>query len=292
MVTGGITPAAEMMNVTQPAVSRLIRDLEMSVGLKLFEREGSRLTPSSEAISLFREVDRLYIGLDQIARAASDIRTHKNIVLRIATVPSLVQPYLRSVISEMLEVQAELPLIIDVESTSHIVEMIAANRYDVGFIYGSTRSMGTSVEKLYTTRAIAAVSPNHELARHKEVTLEDLCEFRVLIPGRKTPLRTEFDRILVRQEMAPLTTVETSMLNCCYLAASGSGVAIVDPVTAMGAEVKLMHKPFTPEISISYLAIRPPQSAKNQIVDYLIDQVRHRIAQPPHDVNSDVDRSV
>ncbi|KLK91306.1 LysR family transcriptional regulator [Microvirga vignae] len=287
MVTGGITPAAEMMNVTQPAVSRLIRDLEASVALKLFEREGSRLTPSSEAILLFREVDRLYLGLDQIARAADDIRSHKNIVLRIATVPSLVKPYLHEVISGVLGRQADLPLVIDVESTSHISEMMAANRYDLGFIYGSPRSTTTSVETLYTTRAVAAVAPDHELATHEKLTIEDLCNFRVLIPGRKTPLRVELDRILARKELTTATAVETSMLNCCYLAASGTGVAIVDPVTVMGAEVKLVQKPFIPEIPISYLAVKPPQSAKNQIVDHLVDEMRRLITQQLHHASND-----
>ena len=49
MVTGGITSAAQLMNVTQPAVSRLIRDLQVAVGLRLFERVGTRLLPTSEA---------------------------------------------------------------------------------------------------------------------------------------------------------------------------------------------------------------------------------------------------
>src|SRR5262245_31811929 len=94
MMTGGITAAAEAMNVTQPAVSRLIRDLEAAVRVPLFERQGTRLVPTPEASQLFREVERLYLGLDQIAQAADDIRQHKNIVLRIASVTSLVRPYL------------------------------------------------------------------------------------------------------------------------------------------------------------------------------------------------------
>ncbi|MGY8669090.1 LysR family transcriptional regulator, partial [Bradyrhizobium sp. UFLA05-109] len=80
MMTGGITAAADAMNVTQPAVSRLIRDLEEIVEITLFERVASRLVPTAEGTRLFREVERLYLGLDQIAQAAEDIRRHKNTV--------------------------------------------------------------------------------------------------------------------------------------------------------------------------------------------------------------------
>lgn len=278
MLTGGITPAAEMMNVTQPAVSRLIRDLESTIGLKLFEREGGRLTPSSEAVLLFREVERSYIGLDQIAQAADDIRAHKNIVLRIATVPSLVKPYLLRATSDALGRRTDLPLVIDVESTSHITEMISANHYDIGFVYGSPRSIGANAETLYTTRAVAVVAPGHELAGRDEVTAEDLCNFRALVPGRTTPLRVELDRILARRGLTAVSTVETSMLNCCYLAASGAGIAIVDPVTVTAADVRLVQKPFRPDIPISYLAIRPPQPAKIQIVDHLTREMVRLIA--------------
>src|SRR5262245_21177406 len=57
MLTGGVTTAAQLMNVTQPAVSRLIRDLQESLKLPLFERRGTRLLPTAEALSLYQEVE-------------------------------------------------------------------------------------------------------------------------------------------------------------------------------------------------------------------------------------------
>ncbi len=56
MLSGGVTPAAELIGVSQPAVSRLIHDLQRALGLRLFERHGARLLPTGEAHSLYREV--------------------------------------------------------------------------------------------------------------------------------------------------------------------------------------------------------------------------------------------
>ena len=54
VVTGGVTAAAKALNVTQPAVTRLIHDLQYALGLTLFVKRGSRLVPTNEALSLYR----------------------------------------------------------------------------------------------------------------------------------------------------------------------------------------------------------------------------------------------
>ena len=73
MLTGQMTTAAELMSVTQPAVSRLIRDFEHATRLRLFVRRGNQITPTQEAVTLWKEVDRAFIGLSRIATVADEI---------------------------------------------------------------------------------------------------------------------------------------------------------------------------------------------------------------------------
>ena len=54
--TGSMTAAGELMGISQPAVSRLIRDLEAETGLPLFERAGGRVIATPDAVALIREV--------------------------------------------------------------------------------------------------------------------------------------------------------------------------------------------------------------------------------------------
>ena len=63
---GSVVKAAEIMRLSQPAVSRLLSDLETAVGYGLFERRKGRLTPRGEAWELYAEVDRSLIGLERI----------------------------------------------------------------------------------------------------------------------------------------------------------------------------------------------------------------------------------
>ena len=89
VLTGGVGAAASLINVTQPAVSRLIRDLQSHLGLVLFERRGTGLVPTSEALSLYAEVERAFVGLERIEQMATELRTRRAGFLRIAALPAL-----------------------------------------------------------------------------------------------------------------------------------------------------------------------------------------------------------
>ena len=90
MLTGRVTAAAEMLRIAQPAVTRLIHDMQTATRLRLFERKGSRLLPTSEANSLYMEVERSFVGLDRILQTAHDLQLHRVGTLRIACLPALV----------------------------------------------------------------------------------------------------------------------------------------------------------------------------------------------------------
>ena len=277
MMTGGITAAADALNVTQPAVSRLIRDLEEIVEITLFERVGARLVPTVEATQLFREVERLYLGLDQIAQAADDIRRHKNTVLRIASVTSLVRPYLHQAILDVVGNRRDIPLVIDVENSRHIWDMVDKNRYDLGFVFGSPRMADKNAVLLHSSHAVAAMAPGHRLASRNVIRPADLMEERVLIPGRNSPLRLALDRAFSAQDHQPTSTMETSMLNCCHFAAAGMGVGIVDHTSLQSAGIDIVAIPFEPQIEVAYFAIRPSGGHRISILDDLIKRMSELI---------------
>ncbi len=274
MASGGITTAAEAMNITQPAVSRLIKDLESAVRLRLFERRGTRLSPTPEAVLLFREVERFYLGLDQIARAADDIGQHKNIVLRIASVTSLVRPYLQQAILDVLGNRLDLPLVIDVENSRHISEMVEKGQYDLGLVFDSQGAPERSATLLQTSEAVAVVTPGHDLAGLDQVRTPDLQHHRILVPGRNSPLRLALDRTFAVEHLHPATIVETSMLNCCCFAAAGFGIAIVDRISVRAAGADVVTIPFVPEIRVSYLAIRPPGARRIAALDDIVSRMQ------------------
>ena len=71
--TGSMTAASALMGVTQPAVSRLVRDFESEIKIPLFDRKGGRISATPDAVTLYQEVQRsLYSGMREIL--LSDLR--------------------------------------------------------------------------------------------------------------------------------------------------------------------------------------------------------------------------
>src|SRR5689334_87297 len=94
MLSGSVTAAAGMIGVTQPAVSRLVRDLQGILKMPLFEKRGTGLVPTAAATALYTEVERSFVGLDRITDAAEEIRTRRAGMLRVAALPALANGFM------------------------------------------------------------------------------------------------------------------------------------------------------------------------------------------------------
>ncbi|AIR68435.1 LysR substrate-binding domain-containing protein [Dickeya fangzhongdai] len=279
ILTGGITQAANIMNITQPAVSRLIKDFEYAVKLKLFDRDGRGLEPREEALKLFREIERLYLGLDHILRVADDIRHAKGSVLRIGAVSALANLCTERIFPSLLKKYPDVALSMDVESTLAITEMVLSNQYDIGFINSTPAIKGLQADLLGVAQAVAVVAPTHPLAGRVGITLDDLNHYRAILPGRKTVLREQLAQAITAQDVALQSPIETSLRHCCVMAGAGLGVGIVDAITARTSEATLLIKPFEPKIDVAYLAIFPPQHARSLLVEEVVQLIRTLIGE-------------
>ena len=63
MTAGSVTAAAQILFTSQPTVSRELARLESLLGIALFDRVRGRLQPNAQALALYEEVQRSYVGL-------------------------------------------------------------------------------------------------------------------------------------------------------------------------------------------------------------------------------------
>ena len=84
MTSGTASRAAELLGISQPAVSKAIQSLEAKVGFDVFDRVRGRLVPTAEGQLLFREVEAAFIGLVRLKSAAARINDFGSGDLRVA----------------------------------------------------------------------------------------------------------------------------------------------------------------------------------------------------------------
>jgi DNA-binding transcriptional LysR family regulator len=133
MLTGSVTEAANLMAVTQPAVSRLLRDFQALLKMELFERRGTGLVPTAAATALYTEVERSFVGLERITAAAEEIRSRRTGTLRIAALPALSNGYLPRLAGQFLKERPNLNLAFFGVISPIVVDWVLNNQCDIGF---------------------------------------------------------------------------------------------------------------------------------------------------------------
>ena len=257
MLMGSITAGADHLRLTQPAVTRLIRDLERNLGFALFDRDRGRIRPTPAAIALSREVEKCFVGLDRIAKAAADIRQGHTGRLRIAAIPTLAVGVLPEILARFLADRPQLRVDLIDGSSAEIAEWIADGAYDLGFTTTAASHPAVKAYLLPPVRAVAVMGPGHRLAGQAVVRPADLAGEALVAPVRSTRLRASLDESLARAGVEPNYRLETSLSAvACAAAAAGAGIAIVEVFTAdllkgLGAAVR----PFRDGVAVEYTVL-------------------------------------
>jgi DNA-binding transcriptional LysR family regulator len=245
MLTGAMTAAAETIHVTQPAVSRLIRDLEAELGLALFQRRGNRVLPTPEARALLIEVERSFVGLGQIRAFAGDIRSGRGGMLRIAVLPAMATGFAPRFVAKFCRERPNLKVSIYGLPSPAIRDRVTTGELDLGimgFPVGPARTYSWSATEAQIQfqrgaltiiplddKAVLAVPAGHRLAGRQVVLTEDLRDETLILLNKdvRHPINVALQSVPHRQVIdTPLSAI------ACTLVLEGMGVAVVDPFSA------------------------------------------------------------
>jgi len=280
MLTGGVTSAAEMIGVTQPAMSRLIRDLQRALDLRLFEKRGARLVATGEAHSLYREVERSFVGLDRIAQAAVELRQRRAGTLRIAALPALASFFLPRFMGGFLAARPKLDLALFGLPSRVVLDWVVSGQCDVGLVEMPIEHPAVRLQRLPAVRAVAVVPQRHRLARKRELGPRDFAGQPFISLGHSTLLRFRIDAVFADAGIQRQTRVETPLsLIACSLARAEAGLAIVDPFTAREFESQgLAVRPFKPRIDVEFGIISSAQLSLSGLARELIEEFAAAVA--------------
>src|SRR5258706_13184742 len=103
MVTGSTTDAARLLHVSQPGISRLIRHLDLRLGVDLFERRKGRLFATPEAHTLHDEIERVYRGVQHVRDVADHLRFGSHASLRVLASANIALQLVPQAIAQLIE---------------------------------------------------------------------------------------------------------------------------------------------------------------------------------------------
>lgn len=263
ILTSSTVRAAEALHITQPAVSRLVREFQDALGLTLFEKEGNRLRPTNDALALYAEVERSFVGLDKIAQAARELRTRRAGALRIAAMPALCNGALPRFAGEFSSAHAGVELELYGLSSQSVVDRIVSEQCDIGFAAAPIEAGAIQVEKMPAVRYVAVLPAGHRLARRTVIRPDDLKDESFIALGDATRSRFRIDEVFGKHGITRRTRLKTPLSEiACALVAAGAGVSIVDPFTAREFLSRdVLVRRFEPAIEFQVAAVYPARRA-------------------------------
>jgi DNA-binding transcriptional LysR family regulator len=228
IATGSVTETAAILGVSQPAVTRLLQDLEAQVGFALFRRAGRSLHPTQEARMLADTVHRALGGLDRIREAAEAIRDFREARLMLVTTSSFAVRVLPDLVAAFARRRPGAAVSLDVQSTDDAVEWLAAEAFDFGFSCAPTASPRLRRRPLLRGQAACLVPETHRLAAMPVVRAADLDGESLIGYRADARFRHEVDAALREAGARAVVRYEARTTEAMVrLVERGLGVAVV-----------------------------------------------------------------
>lgn len=268
MLSGSMTSAAKEMFTSQPNISRLIAQLELRTGFKLFERHAGRLIPTPEAESLFKDVERAFVGLDTIERSIANIQKRSTGHLRIASAPSIALTILPETLDAFVKIFPDAQVSIHIADSRTVAKWVASRYCDIGIASFITDRSGLKVSRLETFKAVCIVPANHRLAnKQSPITLSDFKNERFFSLPEGDETRKQIDRLFYDAGAHRLDMYECPYsASICTMVGRGMGISIVNPMIATHfLHTGIVIKEMLPAPEFPYYSLSPSLYPASQL---------------------------
>ena len=277
MMTGSISGAAKLLQVSSPAVSRLISSTEQRLGLTFFQRIKGRLYPTPEARRLFLEVDAVYQGVERVNEVADDLAANRVGHLRIACSPSLGQLMLPHAVKRFYERLPEVRIVLHTLLPSLLLQAVLTQQVDLGVAFIQETHPNLTIRPLYENRLVAALHREHPLAAKASLRLDDFLDQPFIGYGADSPIGRLIRKLFTDRGLTLRAKVEVQQVHvACAFVHDGLGISIIDELSAMSPVwPNMVTRPVEPTaaapISIIHGAFAPPSRLAQEFMATLVE---------------------
>ncbi|MBB6482181.1 LysR family transcriptional regulator [Spirochaeta isovalerica] len=181
--------AAEILYLTQPAVSAQIKDLEFEYKTKLFNRNGRKIELTDSGEKLIPFVKKLLDIYDDSLHAISLLQEagQGSIKLGVSGLPGA--RLLPAALSRFREIYPDIHISIREKKSAGVLDLLKLKKFDLGLIVSSEENINTSIigaEVLYRDKYVVGVSYDNPLARKKSIGVKDLSQNPLIVSPKDT----------------------------------------------------------------------------------------------------------
>lgn len=194
-----VMKAAELLHVSQPAVTKTIRELEEVLGVAVFEREGRGIKITRYGEVFLRHAGAALTALRQGLDSVSQERSGDGVPVRIGALPTVSTRIMPQAMSLFLKEDAGARIKIVTGENAVLLEQLRVGDLDlvVGRLAAPEKMTGFSFEHLYSEQVVFAVRTGHPLLSPAQSAFSHLGDYPVLMPTRASIIRPFVEHFLI-----------------------------------------------------------------------------------------------
>ncbi|WP_417829567.1 LysR substrate-binding domain-containing protein [Thalassospira sp.] len=281
MKVGSVTKAAEMLFVSQPAVTKLLKLFEENCGFALFSRSTGRLVPTAEARQLYSETHKLLAGVARVQKIATSIRNLERGEVSLVAFPAISMQLIPRQVAALIKNREDVNCTLLTRTSTSIEDAMVTRSADFGFSLVPSDNPALKCEKFSELSMLCGLPSDHPLAEKKIISLKDLQNVPLIALGRDDLsfpiINFAFSRLGI--SMNPVAEVQMSEAACAMVSA-GYGVTIVSSLASFGPFDKgIAFRPLLEPIKSTIWLVTPKFEELSKIAVELIETIRTAIIQ-------------
>ncbi|AEG98315.1 MULTISPECIES: LysR family transcriptional regulator [Klebsiella] len=273
MTCGSLSRAAESLNISQPAASKALKNAELKLGFKLFQRVRGKLLPSSEALTLFEKAQSIYQDLDNLRLLADNLARDPRAKITLGCLPSLGLSLVPELVTDFYQQNSNLVMTLTTEHTETLVKKLDLREIDLALTLQPVQQ-GEIITTLIAEVPLVYIDRDY---RQGAVDIKEIDQQRWISPGPHS----------LSAAIATRRDFSTTRLNVqtYYMATEfvkrGIGCSITDIFSARHNLSPEMIHPITPPMKINLCLLRRADVSLSPItqkfVDFLCKQLRQQL---------------
>jgi DNA-binding transcriptional LysR family regulator len=270
MIAKTVSGAAELLNVSQPGLSRMLKHTEDKLGFALFDRSSGRLVPTKEANGLFKEVELIYKKIEGLEFQIKKLERGEDTVFQLGSSPSLGRYIIPKVLGKLNAKFENLIIQYDILSVQQIADYLLQERGEFAVGVFPVNHPNIYSKKFGSAPLVCVLPASHALANEEVVSLEKLSGHPLISFRADTPHGALISAAFLEAKTERVVTSYVRFAEtACSLVRNGLGIAIVDGFTAMGeAGEGLVIRPITPSRNMSIYSYRNKFGSRSRFSKY------------------------
>lgn len=265
MSTGSVTAAGRLLGRSQPAISRLLQELEAEIGYALFNRSGPRVTPTEQGFLLYDDVERALAGLQQIRSRAEEIARGQAKPLLLAATSALAAGLVPDALKRIESQTGAMRVQVRSASPERVVHAVLTGAAQLGATSLPLEHRGLTVHWIAQAPCVVALPEKDPLVAHAVVPVALLAGRRLITMANPYRLRRRLDAALAPDGNAPGTIETNSSVNALAAVRAGLGVSVLEPITAYGVPMPgVAIRPIDLDIPFFFGVITPQPQPQPQ----------------------------